>query len=106
MKNININKAKSALDFGNKLLYIWIGFGIFLIIWRIYYYWIGHPVRLWVTLFWLTVAFWLIGYPLYAIPFYSRLHRSVLCDAYDIEKEYLVIRNLHKEILKIPWRNK
>ena len=105
MKNINIKKAKRQLDKSNNILYFWIIFGIFLILWRVYYFYMGHVVRWWVTFLWIGIALWLMIYPSVAIPYYSKLHRKVLCKRYQIESDYLILENLSGEILKIPWRS-
>jgi len=103
MEHIDISAAKSNLDFKIHLFYFWIIFGIFLILWRVYYYWINYSIRLWVTILWFGIAAWLIGYGLVAIPFYSKLHKSILGLKYKIIENGFYIFMLNNKINNIYW---
>ncbi len=105
MKKINIYTMKDQLDYGDRLLYFVMGFGIFLLLWRAYYYWIGYPVRLWVTFLWVGMAMWLILWPLVSIPASKKQNKSVLGVRYAIENNCVVIENMLDENLRIPWEN-
>ncbi len=105
MRDINIEKMRDQLNYGNRLLYFDMGFGIFLLLWRVYYYWIGHLVRFWVTFLWIGVAGWLILWPLVSIPASKKQNSSVLGVRYAIENECVVIENMLNEYLKISWEN-
>jgi len=103
-KKVNVSKAKSALDFSIKILYFWIIFGVLLILWRVYYFYIGHPVRLWVTILGMSIALWLIGFALYAIPRELKLHKKILCKSYEINKNFVKLKNFYNEELCISWK--
>ncbi len=105
MKSINVENIGANFRHQRHLFWGVIGFGIFLILWRIYYYWIGYPVRLWVTILWFGIASWLIGFSIKGIFWDSKIINTVLSISYGIYPEKVVVKNINNEIQNVFWKD-
>jgi len=94
-----LKDAKSPM-----MYFIGVLFGFFLILWWLYYYLIGHPVRMWVSFLWWGTALWIILFNIYNIFDYPKKFKNTLCTEYRIN-DSIFLKKLNEDVLQLSYND-